>query len=32
MEGYVQGAVGKELQIDSFPECFKTATPGKSYW
>ena len=30
MEGYVQGALGKELQIDPFLECFKTATLGKS--
>ena len=30
MEGYVQDALGKELQIDPFLECFKTATLGKS--
>ena len=30
-EGYVQGALQKELHIDPFVECFKTATLGNSY-
>ena len=32
MEGYVQGAVRKELYIAPFVEHFKTPTLGKSYW
>ena len=32
MEGYVQRALWKELHIDPFVECFKTATLEKSYW
>ena len=31
VEGYVQGALGKELFIDPFIERFKTATLGRSY-
>ena len=31
MEGYVQGALRKELHVDPFVERFKTATLGKSY-
>ena len=31
MEGYVQGALRKELHIDPFLESFKTITLGKSY-
>ena len=30
MEGYVQGALRKELHIAPFAERFKTATLGKS--
>ena len=30
MEGFVQGALRKELHIASFVECFKTATLGRS--
>ena len=32
MEGYVQGALRKELHIAPFVERFKTTTLGKSYW
>ena len=32
MEGYVQGALRKELHIDPLVERFKTATLGKFYW
>ena len=32
MEGYVQDALRKELQIAPFVERFKTTTLGKSYW
>ena len=32
MEGYVQGALRKELHISPFVEPFKTTTLGKSYW
>ena len=31
VEGYVQGALRKELNIDPFVERFKTATFGKYY-
>ena len=31
VEGYVQGALRKELHIDPFVERFKTATFGKYY-
>ena len=31
LEGYVQGALQKELHIAPFVERFKTATLGKSY-
>ena len=31
MEGYVQGALRKELHIAPFVERFKTTTLGKSY-
>ena len=32
VEGYVQGALRKELRIAPFVERFKIATLGKSYW
>ena len=32
MEGYVQGALRKELLIASFVEILKAATLVKSYW
>ena len=32
MEGYVQGALRKELHIAPFVERFKTTTLEKSYW
>ena len=32
MQGYVQGALRKELLITPFIERLKTATLGKSYW
>ena len=32
MEGYVQGALRKELHIAPFVERLKTTTLGKSYW
>ena len=32
MEGYVQGALRKQLHIAPFVECFKAATLGKPYW
>ena len=32
MEGYVQGALRKELHIAPFVERFKITTLGKSYW
>ena len=32
MEGYVQGALWKELYIASFVERFKARTLRKSYW
>ena len=32
MEGYVQGALRKELHIVSSVERFKTTTLGKRYW
>ena len=32
LEGYVQGALRKELRIDPFVERFKTATLEKYYW
>ena len=31
MEGYLEGALRKELRNDPFVEHFKTATLGKSY-
>ena len=31
MEGYVRGALRKELHIAPFVECFQTATLGKSH-
>ena len=31
MEGYLQGALQKEMHIASFVECFKKTTLGKSY-
>ena len=32
MEGYLQGALRKELYIAPFVERFKTLTLGRSYW
>ena len=32
MEGYVQGALPKELLVAPFVEHFKAATLGKSSW
>ena len=32
MEGYVQGALRKELQIAPFVERFKTTTLRMPYW
>ena len=31
MEGYVQGALQKELHVAHFVECFKRTTLGRSY-
>ena len=32
MEGYLQGALRKELHIAPFVERFEITTLGKSYW
>ena len=32
MEGYLQGALRKDLRNDPFVEYFKTASLRKSYW